>query len=470
MIGGLIRFSLILFVLYSCFAVILYPEGREYTLAQLPEKLEGHVCIEHVCSGNVTLIYDGREILRKSMYFDTGMLVTYSTLLNFSIPKEVGNHTIEIISECFPTERVDYSVTNRIPVILSYNTNKLMVGDEFRLQVFGDHVTIYFNNETYHTSVFNHIFWNPGNYSILVKVRDDFGDTGEKSIPIIVSDTYFFNYSFNSTVLPGKKLMITYVLRDFFGRDRSDEVEVFVFRRKYHGNGSVIINVPDFISPGNYTITFTYKNRSVNATIFVPKVVRFFDLELDKTMLTRDEPVYATITVLDQTGTKMHVICGLSICGKNCTNVSVPSNTQLALTSLYWEPGFYTILASYENHTSTEYLFVPEIHNLSYNYSTSGNITSITLRNTGNTLFNTTVIYCSGGTCTTFNISLEKNGTRTISLKNPETISLKYANKTISLPVTGSFTSFFNLWFIWISLSAVFIVLLVTVRRKSKGK
>jgi hypothetical protein len=346
-----------------------------------------------------------------------------------------------------------------------------MVDEEFKLNVFGEHVAIHFNNKTFYTTSFNHTFKKPGNYTVDIEVWDDFGDYNKRTVLVVVSDRYFFNYSFNSTAFPGKHLAVAYVLYDFFGRNLTGNVIIHAFGKNYRGNGSVIITVPDDTPPGNHTLTFFYKNQRVNASVFVPRVLRILDLDLDRTILDKDEPVHAIITALDQTGGEWNLTCELRICVKNCTSMSVPANTELSLNDLYWEPGYYTISAECMDHVSVEYLLVPRIQNLSYNYSAAGNVTTITLRNTGNTRLNTTLTYCSNGLCRKLNISLEKNQTKTISLKNPETVSIKYANKTVSLPITGSFGGFmsFNPWFLWVSLLAILVIIFFT-RVKSKGK
>jgi len=337
-----------------------------------------------------------------------------------------------------------------------------MVGEEFKLNVFGEHVAIHFDNKTFFTTSFNHTFEKPGNYTIDVEVWDDFGDYNKKSISVTVSDHYFFNYSFDSTVLPGEQLRIRYSLYDFFGRNLTGDVEFHAFGKTYSGNGVIIITVPEDISPGNHTVTFSYKNRQVNASVHVPRILRMLDLDLDRTILDTSEPVHAIITALDQTGRRWNLTCELTVCGKNCTTMFVPANTKLSLNDLYWEPGYYTISAKCMDSVSEEHLLVPKIQNLSYNYSITGNITTVTLRNTGNVPLNTTLIYCSGGSCRTLNISLEKNKTRTISFRNPENISLKYANKTVSLPITGKFTFSFNPWLVCVSLLVIFVLVVLT--------
>lgn len=474
MIGGLIRSSFVLFLISSCFAIILYPEPREYTFAQLPRELVGYVSINTTCSGNVSLVYDGNVVLKKFVTFDTGTLVAYNSLFNFSIPKEVGNHTIEILSDCFSPERVDYSVTNKIPVVVSYNTNKLMVGDEFRLNVFGEHVTIRFNNRTFYTTSFNHTFEKPGNYTIEVEVWDEYGDYNRKMITVIVSDQYFLNYSFNPKVVPGGKLIITYALYDFFGRNLTRSTTIYVFGKNFTGNGTLIISVPEDMSPGNYTLYFSYRDYRVNTTLFVSRVLKLLDLSLDKVVLDKDEPIRTKIVALDQTGNGLDITCGLEICGDGCKNISVPANTEVLLTGFYWKPGYYRITAYCMNKTSVEHLFVPRIQDLKYNYSTEGNITLITLKNTGNTDLNTTITYCYGGTCSKLNVFLKKNQTKTISLRNPEAVTIRYADKRVSLPITGSFVSIRNPWLLYVFLVVIFIlfilVLFMRKMRSTKGK
>ncbi len=253
------------------------------------------------CSGTAVLLVDG--VKKEEASFKKGIFYKLEKLFeNASLELNEGEHYVTITTDCGEKETIYFKVKNKLSIVFSTNGDKFMTGDvlevsayAFRKEKISNITEIIINNQSFigHSSI---KLEKPGKTSVLIRAKDELGNSAEKTLDIEVFNELKIDVSVGKEELkPNETASITVLCFDVLGNMRNCNASAYWFS-KWAPIDSLII--PENASPGNYTIKIITSNGSnTGETTVKIKVLR---IPVIKDIIIKDE--WFEVISTDQNG------------------------------------------------------------------------------------------------------------------------------------------------------------------------
>jgi hypothetical protein len=320
------------------------------------------------CTGSVSVLLDGNEIATAVADFQANAVVDLATLFpETRITATAGSHVLKVASQCLGEAEVSFSATSGLDIIYTLSTDRLMVGDTIRIQAYAfskepvHGITyIYIGNGTFLDSA-DWTFTEAGQHSMRFVANDTYGNYGERTVPVTVSDQLAVNASADkASYKPGEVLRLTISASGAFGGSRIIVPLVYAFGKTYE---QAEIPIPEKAMAGTHVLLVEARNGSnsgkAEVAIFV-EAIPSLRISLPA-RVEQGDLLNVTAGLVDQSGIAIPSDAEVTIKDRNGTTVysaTVQSNDVRPLAIPELMPGTYDVSVSALNETAGSKLTV----------------------------------------------------------------------------------------------------------------